>query len=126
MVNKTNGGKTIKSYKYIQKIVEENKNLYIYEIPIIMKAFKKTLLYFIKNAIEFSIKDFFDFKKILKKEAKIYLRYRDELGTIPEHYIMKMKTSVNLKDYLNNRNDFKESKHREYLPDGEIRNKKIG
>lgn len=126
MVNKMNGGHMIKKRDYIKKILLENKNIYKYEVPFIIKAFKNTFKYFCENAIEFQINDICNFVKHHKKANKMYVRYRDEFDEIPEHDIFKFKLSYKLKDYLNNRNDFKESKHREYLPDGEMRSKKIG
>lgn len=119
MVNRMSGGnKNSKSDKYLIKILEDNANIFKYEAKIIVKAFVKTLAYFINNCIEFSINDILDYKTVHKNACNCYIRYRDEWEIIPEHYIMKIKFTKKLKDYLNSRNEFKEARHREILPDG--------
>lgn len=116
----------VKDEEYIKKILLNNKNIYKYEIPIIMKAMKKTLRYFCSNGIEFSMNDVFDFKRHHKKANKMYINYRKEFDEIPEHYVCKFKLTKKFKDYLNGRHEFKNAQHREYLPDGITRTKKIG
>lgn len=120
-----NGGKTYKNERYLIKILESLSSINKYEAPIIIRAFLKTLKYFIDNAIEFSIHDVFDFKKYHKKECKCYVVYKDEMQIIPEHYLMKFSISKKLKDYLNERNEFKNVRHRENLPDGIRRTKDL-
>lgn len=116
----------LKNESYIEAILSGNKNIFKYEIPLIMKAMKKTLKYFCENGIEFHINDVCDFVKHHKKESNMYIRYRDEHDCIPEHETLKFKLPKTLKDYLNCRNKFKNVAHREYLPDGITRTKKIG
>lgn len=116
----------IKKKDYIKKILLENKVIYKFEVPLIMKAFKNTLKYFCENAIEFHITDVCDFVKHHKKANRMYISYRDEYDEIPEHDMYKFKVSQKLKDYLNFRREFENSRHREKLPDGEVRIKKIG
>lgn len=127
MAKKMNGGKVYQTKydEYIQKILEENDNIYKYEARLIIRAFKKTVQYFLDNAIEFYINDVFKFRKVLKKESKMFIVYKREYIDIPEHYIMKFSLFPSLKDYLNSRKKFKNAKHREKLPDGLVRNKKI-
>ena len=122
MAKKTSGGNTqTKKDDYIKKILYTNKNLYKYEVPIILKAFKMTILYFFNNTKEFEIKGLFSFKKRFKKESKNYVRYKDTTQIIPEHENLKCVVDKDLKDFLNERNNFKNSKHKEFLPDGHKR-----
>ena len=119
MVKKMSGGNNItKSEKYLIQILEENVNLHKYQAKLIVKAFIKTLTYFICNCIEFSINRVFEYKTVDKKASKCYVRYRDTMEIIPEHKIMKIKFSENLKNYLNSRKKFKDVRHRENLPLG--------
>lgn len=120
-----NGGKTYKNERYLIEILQDAKNIFKYEAPLIVKCFLKTLKYFIENGIEFSFSNSFSFVKILKKESKCYVTYRDETDIIPEHYIMKFKVSEQLKHYLNERRQFKSVRHRENLPDNLKRKKDI-
>lgn len=116
---------TTKSDNYIKKILSENKNLYKFEIPLILKAFKLTVNYFLENLIEFEIKEFFKFTLIHTKESRQYSRYRDEYYIIPAHNNLVFKAFQGIKDYLNSRHKFANAKHREFLPDGLKRTKKI-
>ncbi len=126
MAKKTNGGKNNTLYEdYIKDILYENKNIYKYEVPLIIKAFKQTVQYFLDNVIEFKINDVFEFVKFKKKPMNMYVRYKDEYQIIPEHEEIKFKVLTPLKDYLNSRNQFKDVRHRENLPNGLTRNKKI-
>lgn len=118
MVKKTGGETKFKSERYIRKIIYENKHFYKYEIPIMFRAFKKTLKYLLENCIEFTINDFCEFKPFHKKDSNIYVRYKNDYTFIPEHKDMKVKASKNLKDFLNYRKKFENARHREYLPDG--------
>lgn len=125
MGKKIGGNKNTKEDKYIKQILSENDKFFKYEIPLMYKAFKLTLLYFMENCIEFEIKNVFKFVKIHKKDTKMYSRYRDEWYTIPEHDEMKFKISKGLKDYLNYRNGFENVRRREMLPDGARRVNKL-
>lgn len=115
---KIGGNQRTKEDKYIKKVLEENDKFYKYEIDLIYKAFKKTLTYFLENCIEFEIENVFKFVKFHKKEYSLYVRYKDEYVTVPEHDDMKFKISKKLKDYLNYRGEFKDVRRREMLPDG--------
>ena len=127
MTKKMNGGKVYQTKydEYIQKILEENDNIYKYEARLIIRAFKKTVDYFLNNAIEFYINDVFKFIKVFKKESCTYATYKHEIVNIPEHTMMKFKLFPSLKHYLNSRYKFKNARHREKLPDGLVRNKNI-
>lgn len=122
---KIGGNDHTKTNSYIIKILEENSQIRKYEAPIILKAFCKTVLYFFNNVMEFEIKNVFSFKKIHKKESVMYLRYKDEYYTIPEHDEMKIKVHKSLKDYLNKRKEFKDVRRREILPDNILRTKNL-
>lgn len=115
MTSKTNGGKEYKTEKYLTDLLKNTKNILLYEAPIIIRAFIKTLKYFIENAIDFEVGDILEFKKRLKAESKCWVTYRGEFITIPEHYIIKFKTKKKLRDYLNKKNKFQNVKHRVIL-----------
>ena len=120
---KIGGKKTTRYEKFLVQFLESNTGINKYEVPIILKAFKKTVQDMFNNLEEFSIGDFFKFKKIRKKPMNCYVRYRDEHVIIPEHDDMKFEVHKNLKDYLNRRNEYKDVRHREKFPDGTIVNK---
>ena len=121
MVKKMSGGKQLKTDTYIRKILLGYSSIYKYEALLSMRAFIKTVRYFIDNAIEFSISDAFKFVKYKNVEREAYLRYRDERCVIPEHLSMRIEIEKKLRDYLNSRGEFENAKHREKLPDGEVR-----
>lgn len=127
MPKKINGGKVYQTKydEYIGEILESNSNIYKYEVPLIIKAFRKTVKYFLENCIEFEFTDVFKFKRRHKGATKVYARYRDETITIPSHDEMKFVVTKKLKDYLNSRNKFASVRHREKLPDGLTRNNDI-
>ena len=127
MPKKINGGKVYQTKydEYIGTILESNPNIYKYEVPIIIKAFRKTVKYFLENCIEFEFTDAFQLKRIHKGETKAYAKYRDETITIPPHDEMKFVVHKKLKDYLNSRNEFTNVRHREKLPDGLTRKNDI-
>lgn len=118
------GGHQIVYQTELKKLIKEHPALYKYEPSLILKAFKKTMWYFINNAIEFDFKNFFRFKKIHKKDMKNYSRMRDEIQVIPEHDDIVMKVYETFKDYMNSRGKFKDSAHREVL-EGENRTPNI-
>lgn len=140
MVNRMNGGKmtnlnmrhvkigyhdNIKEDDYILKILQENTQMFKYEVKFVFKAFKMTLKYFLENGIEFKINDFFEFKHVHKKDERQYNVLKDEYYTIPEHLEAKIVVDKKLKDYLNKRNGFEDIRRREELPDGIRRVKNI-
>lgn len=127
MTKKVNGGKAYQTKydEYIGEILEANPNIYKYEVPLIIKAFRKTVKYFLDNCIEFEFTDVFKFAKFHKKDTKAYAHYRDEMIDIPAHDDMKFVVSNKLKDYLNERRDFKDVRHREKLPGGLTRKNDI-
>lgn len=115
MAKKTGGLNPPKTEKFIKDVLLESGHLYKYEAKIAVKAFKKTIDYFVQNLIEFKIKNFFEFVTFHKKASTIYVPYRKEYITIPEHEDMKFKASEDLKNFLNYRKEFKDSQHKEYL-----------
>ena len=115
MESKTIGGSKVIYNNELRKMLLEHPALYKYEPTLILKAFKKTMWYFINNAIEFEFKNFFKFKKIHKKDAKNYVRWRDEYQVIPEHDDIVLKPYRSFKDYMNSRGKFKDSAHREQI-----------
>ena len=127
MPKKINGGKVYQTKydEYIGKILEPNPNIYKYEVPLIIKAFRKTVKYFLENCIEFEFTDVFKFERRRRGATKVYARYRDETITIPPHDEMKFVVTKKLKDYLNSRNEFANVRHREKLPDGLTRKNDI-
>lgn len=125
MGKKTNGGKDHVDDKYIKEILYDNARLHKYEVPIILKAFKKTVQYFFNNGIEFSVRHMFDCKIVDKKESKNYVVRKAECQIIPAHKIMKIKVCRELKDYLNERNEYKNVRHRERLPHDKKRINKL-
>ena len=127
MPKKINGGKVYQTKydEYIGEILESNSNIYKYEVPLIIKAFRKTVKYFLENCIEFEFTDVFKFERRHKGATKVYAHYRDETITIPPHDEMKFVVTTKLKDYLNSRNKFANVRHREKLPDGLTRKNDI-
>jgi hypothetical protein len=125
MARKLNGGPKTKHLDYLKKILLENRIMFKYEAPLVLRAFKDTVMYFIDNLIEFKINDVFEFKRIHKKECEMYVPYKDDRQVVPAHDNMKFKVLTPLKDYLNSRNKFANVRHREQLPDGLTRNKNI-
>lgn len=115
---KIGGNSRTKEDKYIKKILAENDKFFRYEIDLMYKAFKMTLQYFLDNCIEFKIDNVFSFVKFHKKTYDLYVRYKGEFKTIPEHDDMKFVISKKLKDYLNHRNGFENVRRREHLPEG--------
>lgn len=109
--------------KFLRKILQENDKIFKYEVPLIFKAFKLTLQYFLENGIEFGIENFFKYVQVNKKEERQYLRYKDEYYIIPEHLEAKIKIEKQFKDYINERQEFENIRRREILPDN-IRKKK--
>lgn len=124
MENKKIGGSEVVYHNELKNLLNEHPALYKYEPSLILKAFKKTMWYFINNALEFEFKNFFRFKKIHKKDMKNYVRWRNETQVIPEHDDIVFKVYENFKDYMNCRGKFKDSEHREKLDDL-VRNPKI-
>ena len=127
MPKKINGGKVYQTKydEYIGEILESNPNIYKYEVPLIIKAFRKTVKYFLENCIEFEFTDVFKFERRHKGATKVYAHYRDETITIPPHDEMKFVVTKKLKDYLNSRNKFANVRHREKLPGGLTRKNDI-
>ena len=125
MGRKIGGNKDTKEDKFIKQFLYESDRFYKYEVLLIYEAFKKTLLYFLENCIEFEIKNFFTFKKKVKKGYRLHVNYSDEYVDIPEHNIMKITMSQKFKDYINHRGEFKDVQRREILIDGIKRTKNI-
>ena len=127
MPKKINGGKVYQTKydEYIGSILESNPNIYKYEVPLIIKAFRKTVKYFLEKCIEFEFTDVFQFKRVHKKESRAFAKYRNEFVGIPAHDEMKFSVTKKLKDYLNSRNEFANVRHREKLPDGLTRKNDI-
>ena len=124
MESKTIGGNKVVFHNSLRGLLKKHPALLKYEVGLILKAFKKTMWYFINNAIEFEFKNFFKFVKVHKKERQLYIVYRKEFQTIPEHDMMKFKPYESFKDYMNCREKFKDAPHREKL-EGEERNPDI-
>lgn len=118
MGKKTSGGKNFHSFRFLRLLLSENKNIRKYEIPIMLRALKRTIRYFYCNTEEFSVDNFFKFKRFTKKASNAWAEWRKEHTCIPQHDDMKYVVSQNLKDYLNSRGKYTDMKHREVLPDG--------
>lgn len=119
MEKKTIGGRKVIFHNSLKEIIKKHPALFKYEPSLIIKAFKKTMWYFIENALEFDFKNFFKFTKVHRKAFNNYVRYRDEYQIIPEHDDILLKPYKSLKDFVNSRHKFKDTPHREKLIDEE-------
>lgn len=114
---KIGGNKYTKEDKYIKEVLKLNRKINKNEIGTLLKAFKKTILYFFENCEEFEFVNFFKFVKVLKKDKNSHITYLNDYILIPEHYEMKMQTYISFRDYVNKRKKFKDIRRRQYLPE---------
>ena len=124
MESKMIGGNKVIFQGSLKELLKKHPALLKYEVGLILKAFKKTMWYFINNAIEFQFKNFFKFTREHNKERQLYVVYRKEFQTIPAHDVMKFKPYESFKDFINCRGKFENTPHREKL-EGEERNPDI-
>lgn len=125
MEKKTSGGNTLVKDDFIKMFLLENDNIFKYEAQIAMRAFKSTIKYFFENAIPFQIDNFITLDKYIKKERLTHVTTFREFKKIPSYTDIKVKITKGLKDFLNSRYKYKDTLHREQLPDGTRKAKNI-